>query len=100
MNLQTNKCIRYVFINSGSNYKIRNIPEGKYYLKIAYGKEWFSKVENEHCIGKFLRNPLYEKGDDIMDFDLQKASYGYNVSSYQLKLDVISSPTSEEEFNK
>jgi hypothetical protein len=27
MNLETDKCIRYVFINSGSTYKIKNIPE-------------------------------------------------------------------------
>lgn len=109
MNLHTEKCIRYVFINSGSNYKIRNIPEGKYYLKIAYGKDWFSKVENERCIGRFLRNPLYEKGDDIMDYNLQQTYDGYNIPSFQLKLDVISSTTmntfntnniSEDEFNK
>ena len=35
MNLNTDKCIRYVFINSDSTYSIRNIPEGSYYLKIA-----------------------------------------------------------------
>jgi curved DNA-binding protein CbpA len=109
MNLQTNKCIRYVFINRGSTYKIRNIPEGTFYLKIAYGKDWFSKVESGQCVGKFLRNPMYEKGDDIMDFNLQHTSDGYNIPSFQLKLDVIATNTmntfnsqdiSENEFNK
>ena len=65
MNLNTDKCIRYVFINSGSSYTINNIPEGRYYLKIAYGKNWLSKVESGQCIGKFIRNPMYEKGEDI-----------------------------------
>ena len=109
MNLNTDKCIRYVFINSGSTYKIRIIPEGTFYLKIAYGKDWFSKVENGQCVGKFLRNPMYEKGDDIMDFNLQHTSDGYNIPSFQLKLDVIATNTmntfssqniSENEFNQ
>ncbi len=109
MNLNTDKCIRYVFINSGSTYKIRNIPEGTYYLKIAYGKDWFSKIENGQCVGKFLRNPMYEKGDDIMDFNLQYTSDGYQIPSFKLKLDVIATNTintfssqdiSESDFNR
>ncbi|GAB2996807.1 hypothetical protein GCM10027284_13060 [Cyclobacterium sediminis] len=109
MNLSTERCIRYVFINSGSTYKIRNMPEGTFYLKIAYGKDWFSKVENGQCVGKFLRNPMYEKGADIMDFNLQQTSDGYSIPSFQLKLDVISTNNmntfnsqdiSETEFNQ
>jgi hypothetical protein len=109
MNVETDECIRYVFINSGSTYKIRNIPEGKYYLKIAYGKNWFSKIEGGQCVGKFIRNPLYEKGDDIMDFNLDHTSVGYNIPSFQLQLDVISTNTmstfsskniSESDFNQ
>lgn len=109
MNLENDKCIRYVFINSGSTYKIRNIPEGRYYLKIAYGKDWLSKVENKQCNGKFIRNPLYEKSEDIMDFNIQQTLKGYNIPSFRLSLDVIASNTkntfnsqniSENEFNQ
>ncbi|MCE5320649.1 MAG: J domain-containing protein [Bacteroidales bacterium] len=109
MNLKTDKCVRYVFINSGSTYKIKNIPAGTFYLKIAYGKDWFSKVENGQCIGKFLRNPIYEKGEEIMDFNLQHSSDGYYIPSFQLKLDVTatnnmntfnSHDISENEFNQ
>jgi hypothetical protein len=109
MNLQTDKCIRYVFINSGSTYRIRNIPEGTYYLKIAYGKDWFSKVQGGQCVGKFIRNPMYKKGEDIMDFNLQYTSDGYSIPRFQLKLDVIATNTmntfnsqniSENDFNQ
>lgn len=109
MNIENDRCIRYVFINRGSTYRIRNIPEGRYYLKIAYGKDWFSKAIDGKCIGRFLQNPMYEKGDDTMDFNLQQLADGYNVPSFQLKLDVIASNTmntfdsqniSEIEFNK
>jgi hypothetical protein len=109
MNLNTEKCVRYVFINSGSTYTIRNIPEGRYYLKIAYGKNWLSIVENGQCIGKFIRNPMYEKGEDIMDFNIKNTSQGYSIPSFKLELDVLSNGInnsfnskniSESEFNQ
>jgi hypothetical protein len=109
MNLENNSCIRYVFINSGTTYQLKNIPEGQYYLKIAYGENWFSKVENEQCIGKFISNPMYEKGEDILDFRIQHSNDGYSVPSFRLELDVIKSNISnsfnsqnisEDEFNK
>lgn len=90
MNANTEKCVRYVFINSSSNYQIRNVPQGEYYLKIAYGKEWISKVENGQCNGKFIRNPMYEKGEDMMDFTIQNTFDGYSVPSFRLSLDVVS----------
>lgn len=108
MNVENDKCIRYVFINSNTSYAIKNIPEGKYYLKIAYGKNWYSKKENAKCIGKFIDNPMYEKGEDIMDFNLVHSYNGYQIPSYELHLDVISSNImnsfnstniSEESFN-
>ncbi|MDF3079115.1 MAG: hypothetical protein K0S09_3004 [Sphingobacteriaceae bacterium] len=94
MNSETGKCVRFVFVNSGTTYKITNIPEGIYYLKLAYGKEWYSKVENGLCVGKFLRNPIYEKGQDLMDFNVQPIEGGVNVPSFELKLDVIASDVS------
>ncbi len=109
MNAETEKCVRFVFINSGTTYKITNIPQGIYYLKIAYGKNWFSKIENGQCVGKFLRNPMYEKGEDIMDFNLKYTDGGYSVPSFKLELDVIESDVSnsfnsqnisEEDFNR
>ena len=109
MNLETENCIRYVFINSGTAYNIDNIPEGKYYLKIAYGKDWLSKIENGQCVGKFVKNPLYEKGEDILDFNIQRNSNGRSIPSYKLSLDVVSSGISnsfnsqnisENDFNK
>ena len=108
MDLRSDECIRYVFINSGSTFKIKNIPEGIYYLKIAYGKEWISRIDNGKCLGKFIRNAMYEKGEETMDFNLQYTADGYQIPSYSLRLDVIESNVentfqsqniSEEEFN-
>jgi hypothetical protein len=111
MNYSTNICIRYVYVNSNTSYRVRNIPQGRYYLKIAYGKEWYSKIENGQCTGRFLRSPLYKKGDDILDYNM-KYDYvndGYDVPSYSVKFDIISSNRdnefdtkniTEDEFNR
>jgi hypothetical protein len=106
----TDHCVRYVFINRSSSYVIRNIPEGLYYLKIAYGKNWYSKVENHLCHGKFLLNAFYEVGSENLDFNLNyyEDGSGYDIPSYKLSLDVQNSGVqnsfsseeiSEAEFN-
>lgn len=109
MSIDEDKCIRYVFINSGTTFTIENIPEGEYYLKIAYGKKWYSKNENGQCIGKFIKNAMYEKGEDILDFNTQRNSQGRNIPIYKLSLDVVSNGVansfnsqniSEIDFNK
>ena len=109
INIDTEKAIRYVFINSSSTYKIEHIPQGRYYLKIAYGKNWISKIENNQCVGRFIRNALYEKGEDVLDYNFIKTPEGHQVPSFQLSLDVVSSNMSnsfesqnisENEFNQ
>ena len=107
MSLTEGRCIRFVFINGGNTYSIRNLPEDRYNLKIAYGKNWISKNENAKCLGKFMSNALYEEGDDVLDFNKQLNMDGYSVPSFSLRLDVVagtnnfnSSGISEETFNK
>ncbi|RZK59194.1 MAG: hypothetical protein EOO91_05875 [Pedobacter sp.] len=98
MSVSSGRCVRYVYINSGNTYNIKNIPEGTYYLKIAYGRNWISKTANGICEGKFLSNALYEKGEDILDFNRQVTSEGYSIPSFSLRLDVISG-TADNTFN-
>ena len=45
------------------------IPENKYYLKIASGFGWFGKYIDNKCYGKFVVNPMYEKGSDTLNFN-------------------------------
>jgi len=79
---------RTAFIKIGESHTMKNIPEGKYYLKIAYGTEWKESTINNKCIGRFTINPQYEKGDDIVDFSSIKTPDGIEFPSYQLSLDV------------
>ena len=54
------ECIRIVYVRSGDTYEIKNIPEGRYYLKIAYGKDYRKKIVENICYVKFKKNAQYE----------------------------------------
>ncbi len=82
--------VRIVYINSNQTQFIRNVPEGKYYCVIAYGKEW---KENGVGKGSFTKNALYEKGQDELDFNVIKTEDGLNVPSYSLSLDLLPNGT-------
>lgn len=98
---------RIAFIKAGDIHEMKNIPGGKYYLKIAYGQEWKETNIDGNCTGKFTVNPQYEKGGDIVDFYPIKTAAGTEIPNYQLTLDVEHSGNnnlstddiSEEEFN-
>jgi len=109
INSNTEECIRCVFISGGSRYEIANIPEGVFYLKIAYGYDWSKKVSGGFCFAKFLRDAHYQIGNDLLDYYLKKSDLGVQVPSYELELRVISNNLknefeadniSEEEFYK
>lgn len=101
-------CIRSTYIDANTETKIRNIPEGIYYVKVAYGNNWKIRNINSVCYGKFETNAIYEKGADLFDFKVVKTESGYQVPSYQLTLEIITdnpdgkvveNQISEEEFN-
>lgn len=89
INYSTEMCVRYVFINKNTTYTIKNIPEGKYYLKIAYGEDWSIIDGQVNCTGRFSRNALFQKGKELLDYNLVHTSDGIQVPSFSLKLDVI-----------
>ena len=68
IDLSKNKCIRYIYIQENSEYTISQIPQGKYKLLIAYGKNWMSLQQNNRNVGKFADNVHYEQSVDVFDF--------------------------------
>lgn len=109
MNRKTDQCIRYVFVRSLDTYRVKNIPEGIYYLKIAYGRNWRQKQIDGKLVGKFLSNALYKIGSEDLDYNILYHTNSYQIPSYQVSLDVINVFTpdrfeteaiTEEEFNK
>jgi hypothetical protein len=90
INVATEKSIRYVYIERNSTYTIRNIPEGRYYLKIAYGDNWGRKKDESSCANRFITNTLFKKSDNILDYNLIYDGNGnYQIPSYSLQLNVI-----------
>jgi hypothetical protein len=115
----SDECIRIVYVRSNESFNIKNIPEGKYYLKIAYGKDYRQKIMDGNCVVKFIKHAQYEKGVDILDFNKEKGpnetrngkTYEtWSLPSFTLSLDIIISDSdqktysestiSEDEFNK
>jgi hypothetical protein len=103
-------CTRIVFIRSNETYYLRNIPEGNYYLKIAYGSDWRQKIIDLQCYGKFMKNAQYEIGNEILNYNITQKYNRDQVPSYELSLDVIvkrgakstfkSKDITEREFNE
>lgn len=78
--------VRTAFIESGDVLVMKNIPEGKYYLKIAYGNDWREKKVGKKCTGRFIENAVYEIGKERLSFKLVQLSSRLDIPSYSLSL--------------
>lgn len=85
VDLSNNKCIRYIYVSEQSSITINQIPQGQYYLKIAYGYDWIEKIEDGLTYGKFTRNCCYEKSVDIFDFGKKNSQ---NTINYILNINI------------
>ena len=106
MDLRTDKCIRYVYVAENSTTTVQEIPQGVYYLKLAYGYDWMEYEKDNVKIGKFTRNVSYERSQDTFDFGVKNSRDEVN---YRLEINVVDSklennflatPINEEEFMK
>ncbi len=104
MDAKTDKCIRYVAVNESSSTTVSQIPQGIYYLKIAYGEDWAELETDSIVLGKFTRNVFYEKSVQQFDFGKKNSSQFVN---YKLEINIQNDsglnnfetkPISEEEF--
>ena len=55
--------------------------------------------DQSECTGRFTKNTLFEKGEDILDYNLVHSDNGYQVPSFSLKLDVIITEGKMNSFN-
>lgn len=106
MNLRTDKCIRYVYVAENTTTTVQEIPQGVYYLKLAYGYDWMEKETDEGKQGKFTRNVSYERSQETFDFGVKNSREEIN---YRLDINVVGSklknnfhaiPIDEKEFMK
>lgn len=87
IDISKNKCIRYIYLQANSVFTISQIPQGKYKLFIAYGKNWMVQKHNNKTIGKFADDVLYEQSIDMFDFGKKNSN---EVVNYVLTINVNS----------
>lgn len=92
-------CIRIIYIRKNETYYLRNIPEGNYYLKIAYGSDWRQKIVDQNCYGKFMKNALYKIGEESLDYNIIHKYDRVQIPSFELSLDLIVTNESKSNFN-
>ena len=106
MDYKSGKCIRYIYVSEASTATINDIPQGKYYLKLAYGNNWMELQTDSIIMGKFTKDILYERSKDVYDFGKKNST---SIVNYQLKINVTDNgtmnnfetvPISEKEFMK
>lgn len=106
MDCRTDKCIRYVYVAENTTTTVQEIPQGVYYLKLAYGYDWMELETDSVKQGKFTRNVSYERSRDTFDFGIKNSRDEIN---YRLEINVVDSklennflatPINEEEFMK
>ena len=84
------RVIRNVFIEQGSTYTLRQIPEGRYIVKIMYGKSWNKEKDNGLSFpkGGFMKNVSFSKTeeDDLFDYTFERSYDGINYPTYSITL--------------
>lgn len=90
MDFGSGKCIRYIYVSEASTATVNDIPQGKYYLKLAYGNNWMELQTDSITIGKFTKDNLYERSKDVYDFGNKNST---SIVNYQLKINVTENGT-------
>jgi hypothetical protein len=104
MDTATNRCIRYVYVPEGQTVTINEIPQGIYYLKLAYGSDWMTYKTDSVTIGKFTRNAFYERSVNAYNFgrknsmDFVNFNLRINVVQGNVENNFETQPIKEQEF--
>lgn len=69
MNKYTDECIRIAYIRGQSSFTMKNIPNGTFYVKMAFGTNFQKKYFSGLCYIQFRTNPSYKLGESQLDYD-------------------------------
>ena len=83
------------YVHRNSNYTIRQIPNGTYYVKQFSGKDWNPEKEVFGGVvrGGFITNPHFSSSRN--QSSMQFYDDGYNYTTYQLTLETTMSTGNE-----
>lgn len=100
VNSLTNTSVYSVYIAAGSNYSIKQIPDGKFQLLFSLGKDW--DLSNN----KFKSCKTFARFDDSFIFTTTRQFYGLEYSTFRVTLNPVVGGTAktneivETEFDK
>lgn len=105
-----NKVIRNQYMVNGSDFKMNEIPDGEYFLRVYYGSEWNPKKSfpNKTVLGGFKKeNGFVEMnaGKDALQMKKEKKGTTDSYSTYEIHIsplnkENVKSITAEEFFTK
>lgn len=98
------KKIRHVYICKNEKYKMKQIPTGKYIIKIMYGNNWnIQKYSSFGPVGGFMENETFYKSETNNPFVFPAYSSG-KMLNYSITLNetnsgnIITEPISKGDF--
>lgn len=106
VNYSTDTTIRNEYIKAGSDYTMRKIPSGTYFLKVYYGNDWnYNKQNFCGSNGGFNFDESFSKSDGIGDLiNIENSQSGYTTGTITLYKvangNMSSEPINEQEFFK
>ncbi len=87
---QKGKWVRNSYIPSGASYKMKNIPEGKYIIKVTQGYSWYNQKDNGEgkAKGGFMKDVSYyeSKWDECINFTYKRTKDGISYQDHEIKL--------------
>jgi curved DNA-binding protein CbpA len=108
-NKKEGRTIRNQYINSGSVFKMNEIPDGEYYVKVYFGNEWDpSKIFSNFSVkGGFKNGNTFAKfntGKEALKMKKETTGATDSYSTYELKINPnapeIKTITAEDFFKK
>lgn len=87
VDVSNGRTIRNEYIQAGTTFKMTNIPNGTYYIKVFYGKNWNpnKSMNNGRIKGGFDTDSHFSKSDSYSD-RLTLNDDGYQYSTYSVTL--------------
>lgn len=90
---ETGRPVRYVYVPEGETITVNQIPQGLYYLKLAYGKDWMQQDGDSIVRGKFSKHAFYERSLLLYDFGRKNSQSFVN---YTLEINVVNGEAEHE----
>ncbi|MCX6156927.1 MAG: hypothetical protein NTY74_02995 [Ignavibacteriae bacterium] len=92
----TDKVIRCVYVRSNDKYTLKNVPTGKYYMKVYKGTAWSNEktFKSNQIKGGFKFHEDFAKFNTAVDIEQYKTSKGLSYSSGDWTLYTITTTSS------